>query len=208
MSETGKYLEGEYDGQSVGETLVQASTDIVEAVLIEREVEKAQEEAKEREKQRIAYQYDVEGAVLDRWFADYAKDDRFGEYIVDGAILRCNQATTEDFDLPNGEKVILEKKGSDEECCQMVLRVSENSVYANDLVYGTVKDTVINKNIIPPKCNCKLAVDRNKELEAIMADANRNKNGVCKHLMRLNEEWDNMEMGGNIRHYHDLCFIL
>ena len=29
-----------------------------------------------------------------------------------------------------------------------------------------------------------------------MADPNRNKHGVCRHLMRLNEEWDNMIIEG------------
>lgn len=191
-----KYLEGEYDGQSVGETLAQASSDIAEAVLISQEIERKQEEAKEKEKERIADQYGVEGKELESFLADYAEKDKFGEYLVDGAILRCNQATTKDFDLPNGEKVILKKKGSEDECCRMVFHVTENPISANDLIYGTVKDSVMYKNIIPPACNCKLVTDRKEEIEKIMADPEHNKNGVCRYLMRLNDEWDNMEMSG------------
>lgn len=78
----------------------------------------------------------------------------------------------------------------------MILHVTENPISTNGLTYATVKDTVLNKNIIPPKCNCKLAADRNEEVDKIMADQERNKNGVCRHLMRLNEEWDNMVMDG------------
>lgn len=44
----------------------------------------------------------------------------------------------------------------------------------NGLRYATVKDTIKNVNIIVPKCNCRLAADREKEEERIRNDLDRN----------------------------------
>lgn len=188
-----KYLEGNYD---VGKEEEQRAEDIKEAIALVKEVKKEQEKAAANEKKRLLEQFGIAKKDLDKLFADYAEKDLFDEYLVDGAILKCNQATTENFTLPNGEEVILTKQESDEECCQTVLNVTENPISANRLIYATVKDTVLYRNIIPPKCNCKLKADRDEEVKKIMADPERNKNGVCRHLMRLNEEWDNMEVSG------------
>ncbi|MDE7445117.1 MAG: hypothetical protein K2N15_05345 [Lachnospiraceae bacterium] len=192
------YLEGEYDGKTGVEYGGQLIVDMAKASMIMHQVEMKQTEAEENEKKRISAQYEVTGEELDKLYNTYVGEDKLGEYLVDGAVLRCNQATPADFELPNGEKVILEKaagKGGDE-CCYITLNVSENPMSGNDLMYGTVKDTVLNENIIPPECNCKLGVNRNAEMEKIMADSDRNKHGVCRHLIRLNEEWDNMIIEG------------
>ena len=103
-----------------------------------------------------------------------------------------------------GEKVVLENKA--DEVCNIILNVPENPVYEDDdsensmmingLRYATVKDTIKNVNIIVPKCNCRLAADRDEEEKRIRNDTDRNKNGVCMHLMRLNEEWDNYRVEG------------
>jgi len=66
----------------------------------------------------------------------------------------------------------------------------------NHLIYATVKDTVQQVNIASPKCNCRLAVNRNAERKRIADDMERNKNGVCRHLMDLNGTWDNFEVDG------------
>lgn len=193
MSGFGDYLEGNYD---VGKEEEQRAEDIKEAIALVKEVKKEQEKAAANEKERILKKYEFTGEKIDTLLAEYAKEDKLKEYLVDGAILKCNQATTDNFTLPNGEEVILEKQGSDVECCQTVLHVTENPVSANRLIYATVKDTVLHKNIIPPKCNCKLKADRDEEVKKIMADSECNENGVCRHLMRLNEEWENMEISG------------
>lgn len=192
------YLEGNYDGESSTARFFQKRIDEAKSVIIASNVDRMQEEAEWKEKERIAKQYKVTGKELDLLYADYAKDDRFGEYLVDGAVLKCNRATIENFELPNDEKVVLEGiSGEDnEECCYMIMHVSENPMSSNGLTYATVKDTVFWKNIIPPRCNCKFGADRKEEVEKIMADTNRNKNGVCRHLMKLNDEWDNMIIEG------------
>lgn len=199
MSENkiGKYLEGDYDGQSVGETLAQASNDIAEALSLVQEAERKQEEAKEKEKERIAEQYDAEGKALDKIFADYAKEDKFGEYLVDGAILRCNQATLEDFPMPDGEPSICLEKGSNsenEKRKETILNVAENPISDNGKNYATVSDYVLNKNVMPFACNCKRQADRKTEINKIKADPECNKYGVCRHLIRLENEWENYSL--------------
>ena len=52
-------------------------------------------------------------------------------------------------------------------------------------------------NIIPPRCNCLVPVDRKAEEERINSDNERCKHGVCRHLMSLNDQWDNMLLKGN-----------
>lgn len=189
------YLEGNYDGNII-QRYKQMKDDEQETIPIVEEIKKKQEEVKEREKERISGQYGVTGTELDELFKAYAEEDKFGEYLVDGAILKCNQATKEGFSMPDGKEIILAEQGNEEECCHIILHVTENPISTNGLAYATVKDTVLYKNIIPPKCNCKLAADRNEEVDKIMADQERNKNGVCRHLMKLNEEWDNMVTDG------------
>ena len=190
------YLEGNYNGISTGKGSTKRESGRNKYI---KSVEEMKEEAEKSAKEQISELYNVTGEELDSLYAEYGIDDRFGEFLIDGAVLRCNQATPNDFEIPNVGTVVLEKvAGKDsEECCQMILHVPENPISDNNgKCYATVKDTVFNKNIIPPKCNCNLMTDRQEEIEKIMADPDRSKNGVCRHLMKLNEKWDNMIIEG------------
>lgn len=196
-----KYMEGNYDGDSK-QQYKQMKDDKRQAKRIAEEIKTVQEAILESETERLSYEYKVENKEFEELIKSYNQEDKYKEYLVDGAILRCNQATTNDF--PYGEeagtsdedqKVVLVNK-NEEECCNIVLNVSENPISINKLRYATVKDTLINVNIIPPKCNCNLAVNRNAERRKIREDSKRNENGVCMHLIRLNEEWDNLEVDG------------
>lgn len=88
------------------------------------------------------------------------------EYLVEGAILTCTMATTDQKIYRNKKyDVIFPSKNT-------FLTVTENkdaSCYG-DLHYATVKD----------------------EWEALEADETCLEEGTCKALMNLNEEWDNL----------------
>ena len=59
--------------------------------------------------------------------------------------------------------------------------------------YATVKDTVMDVNIHPFRCNCRQKISEVSEIEYIRDHLKDCKeNGVCKYLMWLDEEWDNM----------------
>ena len=197
-----KYMEGNYDGDA-DQQYKQERADKRRSLEIEEEIEYAQGYIYERETERLSCEYKVVGEKFVQLMRDYIEENKYQQYLVDGAVLRCDQAMTDDVVFTEwGEKVVLENKA--DEVCNIILNVSENPVYEDDdsensmtingLRYATVKDTIKNVNIIVPKCNCRLAADREKEEERIRNDLDRNKNGVCMHLMRLNEEWDNYEV--------------
>lgn len=199
------YMEGGYD-ENITKKSVQVLQDSQRAARLAQHAEVRMESAWMAERQRIATETGERGATLDAIMNQYLEEDKYQQYLVDGAILRCENATLDDFELPNGEKVILEEVAdqSDTERINIRLCVSENikddesesikegSISITGHTYATVKDTIKGKNIIPPCCNCKVAVNRDKEVERIMADSERNKQGVCKHLMQLNDEWRNL----------------
>ncbi|MBD5530674.1 MAG: lysozyme [Lachnospiraceae bacterium] len=124
----------------------------------------------------------------------YDEEDKYNEYLVDGAVLWCDQATLEDFELPDGEKIVLELETiiSPEIRCWSVLKITENPMSVNGKIYATVRDTVKGENVMPFRCNCKQKVNRDAEAERIQSDPECGKYGVCRHLMQLNEKWDNM----------------
>ena len=84
----------------------------MKAMNISEEVKKEQEEAKVREARRILNKDEKDAITeeeINRVFENYGQSDIFGEYLVDGAVLTCNQATTEDFPT-DVEPIPLEKK--------------------------------------------------------------------------------------------------
>ena len=59
---------------------------------------------------------------------EYVEDNIYQQYLVDGAVLRCNQAMTDDVVFTEwGEKVILEHKA--DEVCNIILNVPETNLY-------------------------------------------------------------------------------
>ena len=203
------YLEGIYDidldKATSMESILQGSgqrvADVVKAMNISEEVKREQEEAKVREARRILNKDEKDAITkeeIDRVFENYGQSDTFGEYLVDGAVLTCSQASLEDFKM-DGKTIPLEKKEQEtseqfQGRKQTVLRVSENPISANGLTYATVRDTVKDGNIIPFRCHCKIEADREIERERIRKDPDCSKHGVCRHLMRLNLEWENYPM--------------
>ena len=193
MADEKKYLEGNYDGEPVQQA-VQMTADVVRAVNMPKEIRAVQEAVYEKETERLSYEEKATGEKFEELMRNYIEEDKYHQYLVDGAVLRCTAATTDDFTYAEGETVVLENK--DDEVCNITLDVHENPMSVNHLIYATVKDTVQQINITPPKCNCRLAVNRNAERKRIIDDMERNKNGVCRHLMDLNGTWDNFEVDG------------
>ncbi|MBD5530669.1 MAG: hypothetical protein HDQ98_00490 [Lachnospiraceae bacterium] len=196
MGDITKYLEGQYDGTGF-QRGAQQIVDLRRSLEISQRVEETQLQAWEEEESRIAQIYGI--PETDRYgvgnlMKAYDEEDRYNEYLVHGAVLTCDQATLEDFELPDGEKVVLEENPdiSNEERCQSILEVWENPMSVNGKTYATVRDTIKDANVIPFRCNCKQKANRDAEVERIQSDPECGKYGVCRHLMQLNEKWDNM----------------
>ncbi|MCM1251962.1 MAG: hypothetical protein NC321_04010 [Clostridium sp.] len=194
------YLEGAYDlNIDIRQAIAQRQADYMKAFFTSAMVKVEQKKAREEEARRILHKEEddeITDEEIDMVFANYGLDDRFAEYLVDGAVLTCNQATTEAFEMDGEEPIPLEKKAKEtseqfDNRTHTVLRVSENPISANGRVYATVSDTVKDGNIIPFRCHCKIKADREIERKWIKGDPDCSKYGVCRHLMRLNTEWEN-----------------
>ncbi len=194
MADEKKYLEGNYDGEPVQQA-VQMTADVVRANKAQKEI---------RETQKRAYEIfedeciDLEGITseeFERKMETVDKNDSLHQYLVDGALLTCTMATLDDFEVDNETSVKLEIETLEEgeKRRQTFLSVMENAMYIGESCYATVKDTIINRNIFPFRCNCRQKADRMSEIERIKNNiADCRENGVCQYLICLNEEWDNM----------------
>lgn len=152
-------------------------------------------------KEEYMESHELEENFDDVWDREYNKSDKFQEYLVNGALLTCTQATVEPFIISDDETIELLPDADESESDlkygygrkQSRLNVEENGLYLGRMPYATVKDTVMDGNIIPFRCNCAQQVSDESAIEYIrdhLEDCKRN--GVCKYLMWLNEEWDNM----------------
>lgn len=114
------------------------------------------------------------------------------EYLVEGAVLTCTMTT-------KAKKKYRDKEYDVDSPCQITtLSVTENKVLkCCDLPHATIKDAKKaddeNNNNIPPfRCNCILAPYTDEEWAALEADETCLKEGTCRALMKLNDEWDNL----------------
>ncbi|MCH5259702.1 MAG: cell wall hydrolase [Lachnospiraceae bacterium] len=114
-----------------------------------------------------------------------------GEYLVDGAILTCDRATT-DVKVIRGVPFGYKSTKKREQRKRTRLAVSENAMVVNGVRMATVKDHIIKTNIKPFECNCQCDPTEN-EIEAIMEDSDEcQKYGTCRKLMQLEDDWDNI----------------
>ncbi len=200
------YLEGNYDGKNMVSLAGQIAADIAESIVISQEAEKEQEKAKEKEAKRILGKESVMEEDIDKILEDYATNEEYKQYLMDGAVLQCNQATLDPFILPDGTKIdlVLNANENGEERKQTNLCVLDKSMSANDTPYATVLDTKQEENIFPFRCHCKRGVDREEEYSKIKNDPSCKTDGVCKHLMKLSKEWDNLPLEGQLYKKRDV----
>jgi len=136
---------------------------------------------------------------IDSIICERLKDSEADEYLVDGAILSCTSATWKDFDLSDG-KVHIEGAEEKEKEGKPTgyLRVWENPMYSNGFHHANVTDTKQGLNIMPFSCNCKEPALSDQEMEISRNKADCQRNGVCKYLMDLEEEWENINFSESL----------
>ena len=117
-----------------------AGSDFQHTGSISKEIRAVQKDLSKKEIGRIFNEEKVTDERFEELMKNYIEEDKYHQYLVDGAVLRCTAATTDDFTYAEGEKVVLENK--DDEVCNIILNVHENPMSANHLIYATVKDTV------------------------------------------------------------------
>lgn len=190
MADLKDYLEGNYDGENITEQVFQVVQDAAEAAKIAKEVEALYEENKN-------------SSDIDR-------------YLIDGAILHCNQATLRPFKMSDGTVLPIqykndeindrretegayatEKRDKRRQRLYTELHVTDMDMTTGTFSNATVLDSKKFINIPPFRCHCKLMDDRKEEYEKIKANMDDcKKNGVCQYLMRLNDKWENFPREG------------
>lgn len=88
-------LHSEYKGNVI-ERYKQKEND---AEQMAQDIEEKQKDLQEAERKWIEQKNAEKGIEIKDPMKDYAKDDRYNEYLVDGAVLKCTQATCDDFDV-------------------------------------------------------------------------------------------------------------
>lgn len=148
---------------------------------------------------------------IEKMYEYYKKREDIKEYLMDGADLQCNQATLEPFEMSDGTVIKLEfdeetEAGNEEKKItrikrrQTELQVTSNTQTTdNGSLHATVFDCIQGENIHSFKCNCKLVDDREEEYWKIKDDSEVGKAGVCKHLMKLGDRWENFPIDENYK---------
>ncbi|MBD5546490.1 MAG: hypothetical protein HDQ97_03710 [Lachnospiraceae bacterium] len=110
------------------------------------------------------------------------------EYLVDGAILKCNMATPE-VKILGGKGYQVSFPSN-----KTILKVTENpkAKCCGDLCHATIVDCKMNKNILPFRCNCKNEPHNGEEWRKLISDSSCMIEGTCKALINLNSAWDNL----------------
>ncbi len=117
--------------------------------------------------------------------------EREEEYLVDGALLICDRATTE-VKIVRGQPVGYKSTKTYDERMTTRLTIIEGATEINGVRMATIKDHEMNTNIKPFECNC-MYEPNNEEAQEILDDLeNCQKYGTCRKLMKLNDDWENM----------------
>ncbi|NDO51790.1 hypothetical protein FMM75_21210 [Lachnospiraceae bacterium MD335] len=193
-----KYLEGNYDNANKEK---QEKADKLQAERIGKLVDNMQKKQTEDLINSVLGDEELpigdEEAVRELLHEYVSNKD---EYLVDGAVLTCSMASTGTYSIGN-VGLGTEIKNIDNPT-QTLLRVSSNLSKITGMPVATVKDHKKQMNtgnieqeetgnIEPFKCNCLSFPDRESEREAILNDEECRKYGICRQLMKLDNDWEN-----------------
>lgn len=141
-----------------------------------------------------AFQRHGNGMSREEFFADYLSMSI--EYLMEGALLTCSQATNETQTIRILNPVVAVNysfEGNDGETENPLLNVS-NPANNGIAKYATVSDTKREYNIIPFR-NCILTHSGDGEEKVLKNKEGCMKYGTCYALMNLCDEWVNVQSG-------------
>ncbi len=222
------YLEYDKDSRifdsGVANGMMMLGMDIYQATQNVKAANEKQEDLKADTAERYGLLSDTD---LDAFLAEEYKKELSKEYLVDGAILTCTNCTKEDVPIRLHNAVEIKS------CVQIFeeidasnftepadrvygrLVVSENTdANVQGVKYATVGDSEKGYNI-PFFGNCKRGPHCEEERKAFITQNNENNNeqqekypitrnvGSCKHLMKLEKEWENYPIEGSYFSFFD-----
>lgn len=145
----------------------------------------------ERRKSLLEQKMEVEEESIDDILIGEDKEKL--KYLVSGAILTCDKATT-DVKILRGTPFGYKSKKEFEERKKTRLFVSENPIDDNGRRFATVKNHEKGINIEPFECNCQCDPTE-VEIDMIFEAENLEeckKLGTCRKLMKLEDDWENL----------------
>ncbi|GFI02890.1 MAG: hypothetical protein HFI44_16180 [Lachnospiraceae bacterium] len=174
--------------------------------------------------------YDLEEDKIGEFLKKEYQDRESREYLVDGAILTCTNCTKREISIDAGGKELpyyakidasidadlIKNLDSDKVAGRLI--VTDNSALkANELTHATVADSIGRDKYddskqynIPNFGNCQRKPDSNMELEIFEKIHNeagegevKRKEGSCRYLMKLEEEWENFDLIQSYCTFHD-----
>lgn len=168
-----------------------------------------------------AERYSISGDDIEEFLYANYKDEKSKEYLVNGAILTCTNCTKENVEIKDGDKIYEchAKENTDIDTTSISdwdidkvagkLIVTENPASE---VTGLHNATVVDserENNIPYFGNCKRNPDSEQELNEFRKIHGEGRGvikieeGSCKYLMKLEEKWENYEIGQEFVSYTD-----
>ena len=129
----------------------------------------------------------------ENFFADYLGME--SEYLVEGALLTCSQATNDSQSIPVPDAVLSVEYFFDGNEGKTENPLSNVANLANDgsARYATISDSKRDFNIIPFR-NCRLTNSGDGE-NKVLNNNECSKKGTCYALMDLCSEWVNVQSG-------------
>lgn len=122
--------------------------------------EKRYEEKKEKMKEELIESAIADGTIqendekdIEELYSQYGQKEE--EYLVDGAILVCDRATT-NVKIVKGQPIGYHLIKSFEDSFKTRLNIGENATEINGVRMATIKDHEMGDNIEPFSCNCMI----------------------------------------------------
>ncbi len=163
------------------------------------------EEIKKNEAQRILGKESVTAEDIEKVFEVYGEEDLFYEYLVNSAVLTCEQSTNETQNIKVRDKV-LDFSVMDNGIMAGGVPVDKDKVLGNLIVtqtkraeirgekHATTVDYCVERNI-PSFGNCKNIKYNDSEKERMLEGAIKDKtHGNCKYLIKIMNEWEDEDL--------------
>lgn len=172
---------------------------------IQKRQEYLQKTNQENETKRILEKESVTAEEIEMVFELYGEEDLFKEYLVNGAILTCEQSTRKPKEVKVQDEVLdfsvtdngitAEKVSVDRDKVLGQLTVTQTKrAEVRGEKHATTVDYCVERNV-PSFGNCKNMLYNGSEKEKLLEGAAKDKiHGNCKYLINIMDEWEDEDL--------------
>lgn len=191
----------EYDGERDEENMSRLKDDYE----IQKRQEYLQKTNQENEAKRILGKESVTAEEIEKVFELYGEEDLFKEYLVNGAILTCEQSTRKPQEVKVRDEVLnfsVKDNGitagnvpvdKDKVLGKLTVTQTKRAEVRSEK-HATTVDYCFDRNI-PSFGNCKNIQYNDSEKEKLLEGAAKDKaHGNCKYLVSIMDEWEDEDL--------------